>query len=384
MSELISKHAGRSDFERQLLATASALVLVGYIASASVAKAEDTDRPTVWIELGGQMEAVQGNSAPFVAPFMTAISPTPDVYSNSIFLANQRPAKLAFGAEGSLSFQPEGSNWIFSANLRFGRSQTNRHMHKQGPIATDIPYPSYPTFIRYFYAAPFADGKGSNDESHSILDFSAGRDVGIGVVGANGTSVISAGVRIAQFSSSSNVNAMGRPQINLFPSIGFRGVMTFHNYTMVAHAARSFRGIGPSLSWNASAAILGNKDEGELSLDWGFDGAVLFGRQKAKVDHTTQAYHLPTPAAARYPWYQYRYYAKTYEHPHQVTRSRSVAVPNLGGFAGFSVKYPNVKFSVGYRADFFFGAIDAGIDERRAKNLGFSGPFATISIGLGG
>ena len=59
-------------------------------------------------------------------------------------------------------------------------------------------------------------------------------------------------------------------------------------------------------------------------------------------------------------------------------------MPNLGGFAGISVKYPNAKISLGYRADFFFGAVDAGIDARRTKDLGFNGPFATISIGLGG
>jgi len=32
-----------------------------------------------------------------------------------------------------------------------------------------------------------------------------------------------------------------------------------------------------------------------------------------------------------------------------------------------SVKYPNAKFSFGYRADFFFGAMDTGIDARRQK-----------------
>jgi len=40
--------------------------------------------------------------------------------------------------------------------------------------------------------------------------------------------------------------------------------------------------------------------------------------------------------------------------------------------------------SFGYRADFFFGAVDEGIDARHTKNLGFDGPFTTISIGLGG
>jgi hypothetical protein len=59
-------------------------------------------------------------------------------------------------------------------------------------------------------------------------------------------------------------------------------------------------------------------------------------------------------------------------------------VPNLGGFAGVSLRYPNAKVSFGYKADFFFGAIDGGIDSRHTDNMGFHGPFAMIAIGLGG
>jgi hypothetical protein len=381
MSELIDSLAARASIRRQLLATASAFALTAYIASTNVVRAEETDRPTIWIELGGQMEQVQGTTGAFIAPFMTAISPVPDVYANDIFNANQKPAKLSFGAQGSLSFQPESSDWIFSASLKFGRSQTHRHAHKQGPFATI--HPTWdPTFTHFFPAGPFADEKGSEDESHAILDFKAGRDVGLGAFGRNGTSVISVGVRMAQFSSKANVNAMGRPQINLVPAHGFGGKeITFYNYTMIAHAERSFRGVGPSLSWDASAALLGNKNDGELTVDWGVNGAVLFGRQKAKTSHATQAYHLPT---AYYSWYAVYYYAKAYTHPHHVTRSRSVVVPNLGGFAGVSVKYPNVKVSLGYRADFFFGAMDTGIDTAKRTTTGFFGPFATVSIGIGG
>ena len=40
--------------------------------------------------------------------------------------------------------------------------------------------------------------------------------------------------------------------------------------------------------------------------------------------------------------------------------------------------------SFGYRADFFFGAIDGGIDKRHSETLNMSGPFVTISFGLGG
>ena len=71
------------------------------------ANAETADRPTVWIELGGQMEAMQGTSSPFTSPFMTAISPTPGPYANDIFLRGQQPPHLAFGLEGAATFQPE-------------------------------------------------------------------------------------------------------------------------------------------------------------------------------------------------------------------------------------------------------------------------------------
>jgi hypothetical protein len=65
-------------------------------------------------------------------------------------------------------------------------------------------------------------------------------------------------------------------------------------------------------------------------------------------------------------------------------RSRSVIVPNVGGFAGLSYRYSNAKLSLGYRADFFFGAMDGGIDTRKTYDRNFYGPFATISVGLGG
>ena len=80
-------------------------------------------------------------------------------------------------------------------------------------------------------------------------------------------------------------------------AVAYRARYSFYNYTMFAQAARSFHGVGPSLSWNASATLLGNKDAGELTFDWGINGAVLFGRQKAKTSHTTQAYHLPITEA---------------------------------------------------------------------------------------
>ena len=65
-------------------------------------------------------------------------------------------------------------------------------------------------------------------------------------------------------------------------------------------------------------------------------------------------------------------------------RSRTVVVPNVGGFAGASFNFSNAKVSLGYRADFFFGAMDGGIDTAKSENRGFYGPFAIVSVGFGG
>jgi len=48
------------------------------------------------------------------------------------------------------------------------------------------------------------------------------------------------------------------------------------------------------------------------------------------------------------------------------------------------LRFPNAKISLGYRADLFFGAIDGGIDKVKRENVGFYGPFANISVGIGG
>ena len=113
-------------------------------------------------------------------------------------------------------------------------------------------------------------------------------------------------------------------------------------------------------------------------LDWGVEAALLFGRQKAKTDHKTVGYYK-----TKYAHGLYTLPAYSPPHSHHSTRSRNVTVPNIGGFAGLSMKYTNVKVSVGYRADIFFGAMDRGIDVRKDSDLTFNGPYASVSIGLG-
>jgi len=395
MSELIQKNDNRATIRWKLLTGVSALALTTYVAAADAANADDAARPAIWIELGGQMEQLQGTSSTFTAPFMTAISPTPEVYEDDIFTRNQRPPRYAFGGDGKITFQPEDSNWQFSVGIRYGRSHSKQHTHHQSkglirPVGTYYftasgarKFPS--NYMTTLSTQAFADVKGPVSEHHAILDFSAGKDVGIGLFGHDATSTVSAGVRLLEFSQSSNVTIYARPQIGVVNKLKYPVYYphaTFVGYTLAGSTQRSFKGIGPSLSWNASAAIAGDPQDSELMIDWGINAALLFGRQKSKTDHATRSTQL-----AAYPTnfgkYSLTQVSGYNRGPHPHTRSRRVAAPNIGGFAGLSLKWPNAKLSLGYRYDTFLNAMDIGIDARKTSDLTFQGPYASISIGLG-
>ena len=131
------------------------------------------------------------------------------------------------------------------------------------------------------YAAPFSDTLVPHRESHAVIDFAVGKDVGLGMLGPNGGSRFSAGIRLTEFSTKSTTSIYARPDVSFI-----NAQATFYQYALNGQTEHNFHGVGPSLSWNASAALLGNADNGELTLDWGVNGAVLFGRQKADVQHT--------------------------------------------------------------------------------------------------
>lgn len=381
MSELITTRT-RAGIRQQLLSTVSALTLL--VAVSTNAKAEDSDRPTVWIELGGQLAHVDDAAQQFAPPFIVK-TPRPAAEKVSP-LSVGHPPRYSFGGEGKISFEPEETNWIFSAAVRFGRSNTKKHLHQQSyPTHPLVPPISSNAGVGFQYALPFSDVDRKESESHVILDFQAGKDVGLGIFGRNSTSVLSIGVRFAQFNSRSTVAFKSQPDFKLsykylfgqyFPSY-----VHFHDNAAAATAARSFHGVGPSLAWNASIPVAGSIDDGEVTFDWGANAAVLFGRQKAAVHHQTTALYKSV---------KYRYYSRNaamtvYRHtPPDKLRSHSVVVPNVGGFAGLSMRYGSAKVSFGYRADFFFGAMDGGIDVRKSYDRNFYGPYATLSIGLGG
>jgi hypothetical protein len=368
----------------QLFSTASALALLAsaYVAGEAEAADNDADRPTLWIELGGQFERVGGSQELFVPPFMTSI-PAPLVSPVGI----ENTMSWAYGADGKVSFQPEGSDWIFSAAVRYGRAQGAKHTHQQtahGPITVHAGSSSAVIPTSALTADKFADANVSNSEAHAIIDFQAGREVGLGMFGRGSTSVLGAGIRFAQFHSRSAESLGLDPSPIHYKYFSSYGGFTVpqnrpHTFLGSLHSTRTVKGFGPSLSWDASAVVAGSQESSELTLDWGLNAAVLFGRQKASVHHATdEHYYLP-------PKYHSGHQSTTnlYHHAADHNRARNVTVPNVGGFAGVSLKFPNGKVSIGYRADLFFGAMDEGIDAVKKSNATFNGPYASISVGIG-
>jgi hypothetical protein len=94
---------------------------------------------------------------------------------------------------------------------------------------------------------------------------------------------------------------------------------------------RSFHGVGPTVSWDGSVPLIGSPDETEIPLDFGVNGAVLFGRQRITGSHHTngrkfgQKYNEKGPHTT----YVNNHYVTRYKLGGSVARSCSVVVPNV-------------------------------------------------------
>jgi len=351
MTEIIQNSQRKNLRYRLLLSVSSAAAL----ALAGEAQAHDDARPTVWIELGGAFNQIGRDSVQWVPPNLTdpISNPSPEPFGKS-------PA-IGYDANASVEIRPHGSDWIFDASVRYGRAQRGpKHFHDQ----TYKTKSSYGKYSLTTYA--FLNATARSRSTHAIVDFNVGRDVGLGTFGG-GTSTIHFGVRMAQ------LNERAEASLTAFSTAPAKYSTGKVVHKADALMARSYTGFGPSVSWDGATPLAGSLDDG-FSFDWGANASVLFGRQKANIALHTQD--------ARY----YGAGANTVlSHlTSSPLRNRTVVVPNLGGFAGVSWRLPNGKISFGYRGDFFFNAIDGGLATSEKETRGFHGPFATVSIGLGG
>jgi hypothetical protein len=208
-----------------------------------------------------------------------------------------------------------------------------------------------------------------------MIDFTLGKDVGLGLFGQEGKGTIGAGVRMAQFSSRLRAELNSDPNY-LFPSPlePLSGGLKYGDvYDGATLEQRSFHGVGPEITWDASEPVWANEDQGQISVDWGVNAAVLFGRQRVNIQRSVSENQC---GVAFYGC------VGVYSTPTDINRSRRVTVPNVGGYIGASAQYRNAKINFGYRADFFFNAMDGGQETAKSYGRGFYGPYLNVSLGL--
>jgi hypothetical protein len=410
MNELIITRSS-ANIRLRLLATTSAIVLAACVAASEEAQA--AERPTVWIEGGIHLENITGSNATFVPALDDlTVNGFPDTPTGVNFLGQGSGGFPSFtkienvlgrsvGAEGRLTFQPGGSDWVFNISASYGRTHSKRHIQEQEKvvgepaIATEFhggngggfgPHQVTPSYNNY------VDQLADSTQSHTIVDFKVGKDVGLGLFGQTTESVFSFGARYVQMNMTSSGHSFAQPgeRFYRFKSayFGKYNVGGEHqNSQSLLRRYSDLHAFGPSLSWDNTTGLWGDVADGQIALDWGANAAVLFGRQSAKASHSTSIHKSRDRVLYNALWRTYGVQlapiSATSNSAHR-TETHRVTVPNLGGFAAVSYRFPRAKLSVGYRADFFFGAMDRGLDTHQSVTTGFHGPFATISVGMGG
>src|SRR5262249_44950029 len=134
--------------------------------------------------------------------------------------------------KAALKFEPKGSDWAFTVSVRYGRANSSKQEHHQSyPTQPFVGYlrfyrtrPDYAVhntnFLKHYpKAARFTDAKTKEDEEYAIVDFQAGKDVGLGLLGRDATSTLNFGVRIAQFRSTSRAALKENPDWKFEPRI---------------------------------------------------------------------------------------------------------------------------------------------------------------------
>ncbi len=342
MSELT--HTRNRDVRWHLLAGASVLALTAGLATVPAAQADEDNH--FYFEVGGSYGAQAGGSTAWFLPFAAPGAPVGGGEGGESGEAGMGRIHSPTGPDGAalpihagpswdftsaLKVQPADSDLIFSLGIKFGRNERRSA------------FASFTQTTPYSYTKLY-EGAATHRESHLNIDFQVGKDFGLGMFGHEGTSVFSAGLRYAHFTARTNT--------------GFYTSTKYFAGGGSTLAKRSFVGIGPMISWEASTP-LSDTGDGIFTLDWGVNAAVLFGRQKASgVLLYDDGYALGT------------------------SRDRTVTVPEVGGSVGFSYHPADsgLRIAFGYRVDAAFGVLDAGIYQNWQVDRVQHGPYLKIGI----
>jgi len=173
------------------------------------------------------------------------------------------------------------------------------------------------------------NGSQSLREDHWLIDFGIGRDFGLG----NSHAMWTLGVRVADLRSKLSANANFTAKTTTPAAICCATIVSITKGAFSAQERSTFVGAGPRFGVQGDIPL-----GGQWSIDWLAGAAVLFGERNFQVTATTTAGGATIPIAG--------------------TASDSRAVFNVDAQAGLSYWFsPNMKFTVGYRFDDYFGAL---------------------------
>lgn len=324
-----SQHALR----RYLLGTASGAALIG---SAPFAYADPPPIDHIYVDAGGQYSMTGGHTA---LPFLF------DVFSPNFKIG----VKNGWDARGDVALQ--SGNWYLTLSANFGRTGTSKAEGFSTKTFTHSLHlrRAHNTTHKYIHS-PGA----KYDESHVVVDFTLGKDVGLGMFGLDGSSIISLGVRYNHFVGRTRANIHYFTRYNYFTKSGATtGTSTTHH--ILRKTNQQFVGWGPVLTWKGKAPL-----EPDFAFAWGLSVAAVVGGR---------SYETTTENADK-------------SLTRVIIRHREIVSPQFGGYVGLVWQMPDspLDFTVGYRGDAYFDVIDKGNELFGGKygNRIIHGPYAQI------
>jgi Legionella pneumophila major outer membrane protein precursor len=264
------------------------------------------------------------------------------------------------GGEGAAGFDYwfGGTPWHLSGQVRYGAAKTSGVFTRNGAVTVPTICTTAPCGSSV--ANVPANGTFASREDHWLVDFAAGRDIGLG----SAQTQLKAGLRIAEIRAKTTGGAGFVAPTGFCTffanSIGFCSPVGFVGAApgAFAFAQRSkFLGVGPRVGLDGTVPLGGG-----FALDWLGGVAVLFGDRS--LDVTT------TGNAATFGIFP-------------LGVSSTAAILNFDAQVGLSYWFtPNVKMTGSYRFDGYWGALKtinaagAIVNEDRF----FAGPMLRLTV----
>jgi hypothetical protein len=251
------------------------------------------------------------------------------------------------GYEGAVGFDYRWPNqpWHFVFDIRYGRTRTATSSSSSFRSFVSFPF-STPFFT--FLATSTTASQSTEHESHLVVDFMVGRDLGIGGT----TPELQFGIRIADLRANAHMDESGRR--TFYSSISFFSSATA-SQTAVGDWSSRFFGIGPRIAIVGGIPIVG-----PWSVDYAAGIAGLFGDRKFTASVTSSngtSFYLST--------------------------SDTAFIFNADASLALSYAFtPNFKASVGIRGDFYSNALTTyNVSTGALQNIDRSywGPFFRLT-----